>query len=116
MVYTSILFSPRKTQLKYRLMNLKEILSISGKPGLYKLVAQSRTGVIVESLADGKRFPVMASQNVSSLGDIAIYTYSDEMPLADIFRAIFEKEEGKNLHQPQRKRSYYRELYRRDYP
>ncbi len=76
-------------------MNLKEILSISGKPGLYKLIAQSRSGVIVESLADGKRFPVMASQNVSSLGDIAIYTYEDEMPLADIFRAIYKKEDGK---------------------
>ena len=76
-------------------MNLKEILSISGKPGLYKLIAQSRNGVIVESLAEGKRFPVLASQNVSSLGDIAIYTYEDEMPLADIFRAIYQKEDGK---------------------
>ena len=76
-------------------MNLKEILAISGKPGLYKLIAQSRNGVIVESLADGKRFPVAASQNVSSLGDIAIYTYEDEKPLAEIFRAIYTKEEGK---------------------
>jgi len=76
-------------------MNLKEILTISGKPGLYKLVAQSRSGVIVEALADGKRFPVAASQNVSSLGDIAIYTYEDEKPLAEIFRAIYTKEEGK---------------------
>lgn len=76
-------------------MNLKEILAISGKPGLYKLIAQSRTGVIVEALADGKRFPVAASHNVSSLGDIAIYTDVDEMPLADVFRAIFTKEDGK---------------------
>lgn len=75
-------------------MNLKEILTISGKPGLYKLIAQSRGGVIVESLADGKRFPVAASQNVSSLGDIAIYTYEDEKPLAEIFKAINEKESG----------------------
>ena len=76
-------------------MDLKDILSISGKPGLYKLVAQSRGGVIVESMADGKRFPVMASQNVSSLGDIAIYTYEDELPLVDIFKNIHEKQEGK---------------------
>ena len=75
-------------------MNLKEILSISGKPGLYKLTAQSRGGVIVESLADGKRFPVPASQNVSSLGDIAMYTDAEEVPLATIFKAIFEKENG----------------------
>ncbi len=75
-------------------MDLKEILSITGKPGLYKLVAQSRTGVIVESLLDGKRFPVMASHNVSALSDIAIYTYSEEVPLADIFRLIYKKEEG----------------------
>ena len=75
-------------------MELKEILSITGKPGLYKLVAQSRTGVIVESLLDGKRFPVMASHNVSALADIAIYTYSEEVPLADVFRSIFKKEDG----------------------
>lgn len=75
-------------------MNLKEILAISGKPGLYKLISQSRTGVIVESVLDGKRFPVRASQNVSTLGDIAIYTYSEEVPLADVFKAIYTKEDG----------------------
>ena len=75
-------------------MNLKEILSISGKPGLFKLTGQTRNGVIVESLLDGKRFPVAASQNVSALGDIAIYTDADEVPLATIFRSIFEKENG----------------------
>lgn len=75
-------------------MELKEILSITGKPGLYKLVAQSRTGVIVESLLDGKRFPVMASHNVSALADIAIYTYNEEVPLADVFRSIYKKEDG----------------------
>lgn len=75
-------------------MDLKEILSITGKPGLYKLIAQSRTGVIVESLLDGKRFPVMASHNVSALADIAIYTYGEEVPLAEIFKTIFKKEDG----------------------
>ncbi len=73
-------------------MNLKEILSISGKPGLYKLISQSRNGVIVESILDGKRFPVIASQNVSTLGDIAIYTYAEEVPLAEVFKTIMEKE------------------------
>jgi hypothetical protein len=81
-------------------MDLKEILSITGKPGLYKLIARSRTGVIVEAFADGKRFPVMASQNVSSLGDIAIYTDTEEVPLAEIFKTIFTKEEGKETLAP----------------
>lgn len=76
-------------------MELKKILAITGKPGLFKLVAQSRTGVIVEGLDDGKRIPVMASQNVSTLGDISIFTDEGELPLADIFRKIFTKEEGK---------------------
>ena len=81
-------------------MDLKEILSITGKPGLYKLIARTRTGVIVEAFADGKRFPVMASQNVSSLGDIAIYTDAEEVPLAEIFKTIFTKEEGKETLSP----------------
>jgi hypothetical protein len=69
-------------------MNLEEILSVAGKPGLYKMVAQSRNGLIAESLADGKRIPVNASQQVSSLKDIAIYTYSEEVGLAEIFEKI----------------------------
>ena len=75
-------------------MDLKEILAISGKPGLYKLVAQSKNGVIVEALADKKRFPISAQSNVSALADIAIYTYESEVPLADIFKTIYEKENG----------------------
>jgi hypothetical protein len=75
-------------------MELKKILAITGKPGLYKLIAQSRAGVIVESMEDGKRLPVMASQNVSTLGDIAIFTETGEKPLADIFRDIFTILEG----------------------
>lgn len=77
-------------------MNLKEILAISGKPGLYRLVAQSKGGVIVEALTDGKRFPISAHNNVSALADIAIYTYEDEKPLQEIFKSIFEREEGKS--------------------
>lgn len=75
-------------------MNIKGILSISGKPGLYKLVAQSKNGIIVESLTENKRFPVSASSNVSSMEDIAIYTYEEEVPLKDVFQKIYDKEEG----------------------
>lgn len=72
-------------------MNLKDILSISGKPGLHKNIAQSKTGVIVESLSDGKRFQVFASDKISSLGEISIYTSSEDMPLREVFRLIREK-------------------------
>lgn len=75
-------------------MNLEGILTIGGKPGLYKLVAQSRGGVIVESITEEKRFPVGQTSNVSALKDIAIYTYDEEVPLGDVFSKIYEKEDG----------------------
>lgn len=73
-------------------MNLEGILSIGGKPGLYKLVAQSRGGIIVESLNDQKRFPVSQTSNVSALKDIAIYTYDEEVPLTEVYHKIAVKE------------------------
>lgn len=73
-------------------MDIEEILSISGKPGLYKMVSQSRTGAIVEALHDKRRFPVTQSSNVSALKDIAIYTHTEEIPLKDVFKRIAEKE------------------------
>lgn len=75
-------------------MNIKGILAISGKPGLYKLVAQSKNGIIVEALSENKRFPVSAMSNVSSMEDIAIYTYEEEVPLKEVFQKIMDKEEG----------------------
>ena len=69
-------------------MDLKDYLAISGKPGLYKSVAQSKTGVIVESLTDGKRFQAFASDKVSSLGEISIYTDTDDMPVREVFRLM----------------------------
>ena len=71
-------------------MEIEKILSISGKSGLYYLLGQSRGGVIVESLTDGKRFPVGMTRNISALSDIAIYTYSEEKRLVDIFRSMKE--------------------------
>lgn len=69
-------------------MDLDKILAISGKPGLYRLVSQSRNGAIVESLTDQKRFPVMQVNKVSALKDIAIYTMSEEVPLGEVFEKI----------------------------
>ncbi len=76
-------------------MKLKDILSISGKGGLYKFVSQARNGIIVESFEDGKRLAVHSSAKVSALEDIAIFTNTEEVPLADIFKKIHKKESGK---------------------
>lgn len=73
---------------------LKEILSISGKPGLYRMVSSSNNAIIVESLLDGKRFPAYASSKIIALEDIAIYTEDEDKPLKEVFKAVFEKENG----------------------
>ncbi len=75
-------------------MDLRTVLSVSGKPGLFKLIAHQKSGVVVESLLDGKRTAISANANVSSLGDIAIYTYEEEVPLRDVFKAMAEVTEG----------------------
>lgn len=72
------------------------ILSISGKPGLYKLVSRGKANLIVESIdLQHKRMPVFASDRVTSLGDIAIYTDSEDMPLMKVFANLLKVEEGK---------------------
>lgn len=76
-------------------MNLADILTISGKPGLYKIVAQSPGRVIVESVEDGKRMPVFMRHNFSILSDISIFTEDDDLPLGEVFKAIYELEDGK---------------------
>jgi hypothetical protein len=76
-------------------MKLKDILAISGKSGLYKFVSQGRNGIIVESFEDKKRSAIPASTKVSALDDIAIFTETEEIPLAKVFKIIFEKEDGK---------------------
>ena len=73
-------------------MNLEKILSISGKPGLYALKVQTRTGFLVESLIDGKKLSVNLKTNVSLLSEISIYTMSAEKPLAEVMRNIAIKE------------------------
>ena len=73
---------------------LKEILSISGKPGLYKLVSQGKNMLIIESLNDGKRIPAYSKDKVVSLGDIAIFTETAEVKLGLVLEAIKTKESG----------------------
>jgi hypothetical protein len=76
-------------------MTLTGIIAISGRPGLYKVLAQGKNNIIVQSLVDKKRFPAYASDRISALEDISIYTYSEDKALVDIFDAIYTKEEGK---------------------
>ena len=73
-------------------MNLEKILSISGKPGLYALKVQTRTGFVAESLVDGKKSTVGLKVNVSLLSEISIYTTNEEKPLAEVMRNIAIKE------------------------
>ncbi|MBB77774.1 MAG: hypothetical protein CL844_02090 [Crocinitomicaceae bacterium] len=76
-------------------MDLSSIISISGKPGLYKIVSQAKNSIIVESIIDKKRFPAYSSDKISVLDDISIYTHNEDKPLKDIFSAIYVKTEGK---------------------
>ncbi|MDX8554069.1 DUF5606 domain-containing protein [Tenacibaculum sp. 1B UA] len=77
-------------------MEFNKIISVTGKPGLYEILSQTKTGVIVKSIVDGKRFPITATHNVSLLENIAIYTYEEEVPLAQVFKNIADKEDGKD--------------------
>ena len=76
---------------------LKTLLSISGRPGLYKLVSQGKNMLIVEAIGNGKRLPAYAHDKIISLGDIAIYTLEEDIPLAEVFDSIKEKNEGKTV-------------------
>lgn len=75
-------------------MSLEKVLAIAGKPGLYKLIAQTRGGFVAESLLDKKRLSVNVRQNVSVLSEIAIYTLTEEVPLKEVFKSIKNKENG----------------------
>jgi hypothetical protein len=76
-------------------MDLSGIISIAGKPGLYKVIAQGKNNVIVESLVNGKRIPAYATDKISALEDISIYTLESDVPLADVFASLIKKFDGK---------------------
>ena len=78
-------------------MSLKGILAINGMSGLYKVVAQTKAGFIVESLADQKRIPVTSVQRISMLEDISVYTITDDMPLKDVFLKMLDYVKTKEL-------------------
>ena len=76
---------------------LKKILSISGRPGLYKLVSYGKNMLLVEGLADGHRFPVHSRERVMSLGDISIFTTSEDLPLSQVMENIGKKFDNKAI-------------------
>lgn len=73
---------------------LKTILAISGKPGLYKLISQGKNMLVVESLLNGKRTPAYNHEKIISLGDIAMFTDSEEVPLNEVFESMKQLENG----------------------
>ncbi len=76
-------------------MKMNEILAISGQPGLYKYVAQSTRGVIVESLSTGKRTNVSGNAPVSAISEISMFTEGDDIALPEIFTRLYAYTEGK---------------------
>lgn len=76
---------------------LREIISITGKPGLFRLLSQGKGTLIVEEIGTGRRFPAMGRDKVVSLGDIAMYTESGDTPLGEILDKVYEFQQGKPI-------------------
>jgi hypothetical protein len=95
-------------------MSFQKILAISGKPGLYELKVQTRSGFVAEALLDGKKITVGLRSNVSLLSEIAVYTYNEEVKLIEIFKTIAAKENGaptiSHKESDDKLRSYFREI------
>lgn len=95
-------------------MSFQKILAISGKPGLYELKVQTRSGFVAESLLDGKKITVGLRSNVSLLSEIAVFAYNEEVKLIDIFKSIATKENGEatisNKESDDKLKSYFREI------
>ncbi|MHC1708054.1 MAG: DUF5606 domain-containing protein [Bacteroidales bacterium] len=92
-------------------MDLTKIMTISGKAGLFKLIAQTKNGAIVESLLDMKRFPVFTHEKMSTLEEISVYTYEEDIPLKDVFKKIIGKENGNACLDPKSEGSVLRKYF-----
>lgn len=93
----------------------ERIVSIAGKPGLYSLVSQGKNMLIVENIQTKKRMPVYSSDKVISLGDVAIYTTGEDVPLYEVMQKVYEKTDGrpvdvKALDTPEKMRAYFAEI------
>ncbi|MFN3557508.1 MAG: DUF5606 domain-containing protein [Bacteroidales bacterium] len=78
-------------------MDLSNIMAISGKSGLFRIVSQTKGGLIVESLADGKKMPVFATHRSSVLDDISMFTYGEDVALKTVLWNIYQKENGQKV-------------------
>ena len=85
------------TNLLTKNIMFQKIVSISGKPGLFRLISQSKNMVVVESLIDGKRQPAFQNEKISTLNDIAMFTDTGEKPLREIFKTTLELENGRQI-------------------
>jgi hypothetical protein len=83
-------------------MDLTKILSISGKPGLFKMVGETKNGLIVESLEDNKKYPVFSHEQISSLKEISIYTETDSVSLKDVLKKVRELQDDKPVDNPKK--------------
>ena len=81
-------------------MDLSNILSITGKGSLYKLISRAPNSLIVEGLEDGHRFPAFSHDGVATLDNIAIFTEEEEVSLQSVFQSIFKKENGQKVAVP----------------
>jgi hypothetical protein len=97
-------------------MDLSQILSIAGKPGLFKILNQSRGGVVVTSLNDGKKMVIGQTQRVSTLSDISIYTLEGDEPLANIFEKMRKQSDGKEVEVEFKDPDALREYFFRIFP
>lgn len=78
-------------------MDLSHYFTISGKAGIFQLVGQTKNGIIVESMIDKKRIPAYSNQKIVSLEDISIFLIDEDIPLKEVFKAIYAKEEGEKV-------------------
>ena len=95
-------------------MEFKDILAISGQPGLYKYVAHSARGIIVESLSDGKRMNASATARVSALVEISMFTEGEDIALAEVFTRMYAHTSGKeglsHKESPEKMKAYFAEV------
>jgi len=75
-------------------MDVKDIIAIAGKPGLFRFISQAKNGIVVESLLDGKRMPAFTTEKVSALDEIAIFTEGEDIKLSEVFDRIHAMEKG----------------------
>lgn len=98
-------------------MDLSKILSIAGKPGLYKLAGEAKNNLVVESLTDGKRIPAFSHERISSLQEISIYTMDEDLPLHDALKMIYDMTGGQKVDNPKKISSaQLKELFKKAIP